>query len=124
MNYRHLLLPTILCFGLMASQAYAQINPFRSNRTGPTLSATDLDLLGDSISKLNTTPQLQVGAKDDWSNPATGSQGTNEVTKIFTAGKLPCHAMHHDVSAEGRTPVRTYDLTWCRASDGKWKIKS
>jgi surface antigen len=88
------------------------------------LSATDLDLLGDSIRRLNTNPQLQVGARDDWSNPATGSHGTSEVTKIFTSGKLRCHAMHHEISPQGHTPFTPYDVTWCRASDGKWKIKS
>ena len=124
MKCRDLLLPTTLCCGLMASQADAQINPFKSNRTGPTLSATDLDLLGDSVRRLNTNPQLQVGAHDDWSNPATGSHGTSEVTKIFMSGKRPCHAMHHEISPQGRTPLTPYDLTWCLASDGKWKIKS
>jgi hypothetical protein len=36
----------------------------------------------------------------------------------------PCHAMHHEVYAQGITPPNSYDLTWCRANDGKWKIKS
>ena len=124
MRCRDLLLPAVLCCSLLANQAHAQINPFRSNRTGATLSATDLDLLEDSVRRLNTNSQLQVGAQDQWSNPATGSHGTSAVTKIFTSGKRPCHAMHQEISPEGSTPPKSYDLTWCLASDGKWKIKS
>ena len=116
------------CAGLIlifaSTAANAQINPFKSSRTGPTLSATDLDLLGDSISRLNRTPTLAVGAEDQWSNPATGSHGSSAVTRIFMDGRRPCHAMHHELYAQGATQPRNYDLTWCRTSDGQWKIKS
>lgn len=113
-------------FGLVFAlgHANAQINPFRSDRAGPTLSTTDLNRLNDSINRLNRTPKLEVGAEDQWSNPATGSHGSSAVTRIFTDGGRPCHAMRHEVYARGRTPPRSYNLTWCRADDGKWKIKS
>jgi surface antigen len=107
-----------------ADPAGAQINPFRSDRQGAKLSSTDLDLLGASINSLNRNPKVEVGTKEEWANPATGSHGSSEVTRVFSDAKRPCHSMHHDVFAEGRTPSRGYDLTWCRASDGKWKIKS
>jgi surface antigen len=104
--------------------AEAQINPFRSNRSEGMLSATDLDLLGGSINRLNRDPKLEVGAKSEWSNPATGSHGSSEVTRVFNEGKRPCHAMHHEIFAQGRTSSRGYDITWCRAPDGQWKIKT
>jgi hypothetical protein len=113
-----------LCLISMTVPASAQINPFRSNRSGGVLSATDLDLLGGSIERLNRNPKLEAGAKDEWSNPATGSHGSTEVTRVFIDNKRPCHAMHHEVFAQGGATSRGYDLTWCRAPDGKWKIKS
>ncbi len=118
------LLSAALSLVFASGPANAQINPFRSDRTGPTLTKTDLNLLGKSIDRLNRTPKLDVGAEDQWSNSATGNHGSSSVTKIFSDGDRPCHAMHHEIYARGDTPPRSYDLTWCRADDGKWKIKS
>jgi surface antigen len=123
LRYLHFALAAFIVLSL-AVPATAQINPFRSNRNGPTLSATDLDLLGASVNRLNQKQDLQVGAEEKWSNPATGSYGSSTVSRIFTKGKLPCHAMHHEVFAQGREPSRTYDLTWCRVANGQWKIAS
>ncbi len=109
---------------MSATPAMAQINPFRSNKTGPTLSTTDMDLLGASIAKLNGAKDVAVGSKESWSNPATASYGTSEVTRIFRNGKVSCHRVHHEVGAQGRTPPRPYDLTWCRTPAGSWKLKS
>jgi hypothetical protein len=114
----------VLSMIAMALPAMGQINPFRNNRAATPLSATDFDLLGDSIGTLNKDPKLAVGTAEKWDNPATGSHGTSTVTKIFRIGHMPCHAMHHEVFAQGRTPGRTYDLTWCRAPNGQWKVKS
>jgi surface antigen len=107
-----------------AVPAMAQINPFKNNRTGANLSATDLDLLGSSIDKLNRDPKLATGASEKWSNPATGSYGTSTVTKVFEQGHTPCHTMHHDVFTQGKSPARGYDLTWCRTAKGQWRVKS
>jgi len=108
----------------VAVPALAQINPFRSNRWGPTLSATDVELMGDSIAKLNRKPNVEVGAEERWSNPATGSYGTSTITRILVEAKRPCHAMHHEFFAQGQPPPSSYDLTWCRISNGQWKIAS
>jgi hypothetical protein len=113
--------------GLLVSidiSAQAQISPFRNNRTGQRLSATDMDLLNDSVSSLNQQPNLAVGASKDWNNPATGSHGVTTVSRIFTDHGRPCHAMHHEVFAENATQARGYDLTWCRVAAGNWRIKS
>jgi surface antigen len=114
----------VLGLVLVTVPAMAQINPFRNNRTGVSLSSTDFDLLGASINKLNKDPKLAVGAEDQWSNPATGSHGTSKVTRIYASGHMPCHVMHHEVSVQGQTPARGYDLTWCRAPNGQWKVRS
>ena len=123
MRHLHILLSALI-FAATAVPASAQINPFRSNRNGPTLSGTDLDLMGASINHLNRTANLAVGAEDKWSNPATGSYGSSVVNRIFTSGKLPCHALHHEIHAQGTATATPYDLTWCRAPNGQWKIKS
>jgi surface antigen len=124
MHYRTSFFVAALLLGGSLLPAAAQINPFRGNRAQTMLSATDLQLMGDSITKLNKTPDLQVGSSDQWSNPATGSHGTSSVTRIFTSGGLQCHAMHHDFFAEGKEPSRGYDATWCRTPKGQWKMKS
>jgi surface antigen len=121
-------LPCLLFVGLgliaTAAPAHAQINPFKGNRPGSTFSATDIDLFGDSVRRLNQKSGLQVGDEDKWSNPATGSYGSSSVKRIFTASNHPCHTLHHELYAEGRQPPSNYDITWCRISNGQWKIKS
>ena len=109
---------------LTTFSASAQINPFRDNRSGPQLTATDLNLLGDSVLRLNQSPGLEVGSKEPWINPATGSHGTSVVTRIFTSSQRPCHMLHHEFFPLGRATPSNYNLTWCRVADGKWKIKS
>jgi hypothetical protein len=113
-----------LCFVSVAVPATAQINPFRSNRSQAPLSETDLDLMGNSINQLNRKPHVEVGAEESWSNPATGSYGSSKVTGIFEQAKRPCHALHHEFFPQGSTPPTTYDLKWCRISNGQWKIAS
>ncbi len=104
--------------------ALAQINPFRSSKYGPQLSGDDLNQMLASIARLNAESSIRVGASEGWSNPATGSHGSSTVARIFNSAGLPCHLLHHEIAAQGRTPPRPYDLTWCRTADGTWKIKS
>jgi hypothetical protein len=112
------------CLILTAFPALAQINPFGRGRAVPRLSATDLSLLMESVDRLNQEAKLAVGSEEQWFNPATGSGGKSVITRIVTIAGRPCHAMHHEFSPLGRTPPTSYDLTWCRVSDGTWKIKS
>jgi surface antigen len=121
MQYQSLALAT-LCFGLLAAPVLAQINPFKDRNAK--LSATDLELFDASVDRLNHEANLAAGAKSEWSNPATASHGLSTVRKVFFDGKYSCHLLGHEIYAEGRETARTYDLTWCRAPDGKWKIKS
>jgi len=109
----------------VAIPATAQINPFRSSsKYGPQLSDEDLNRLFASVAQLNAENSIKVGASQGWNNPATGSHGTSVVTRIFDSAGLPCHLLHHEISAQGRIPPGQYDFTWCRAPDGAWKIKS
>jgi hypothetical protein len=42
---------------------------------------------------------------------------------MFRSGGMACHLVRHHIVA-GRPPPRDYRLTWCRTSNGEWKIKS
>jgi hypothetical protein len=115
----------LLLTGLVVTAALpaaAQLNPFQGSRTG--LTQRDVDLLSSSIGRLNSSKDIAVGSKDSWSNAASRSRGQNVVREIFQDGGTTCHRLHHTVTVKGRTPPRTYDLTWCRTADGSWKIKS
>ncbi len=115
----------LLVTGLLvsaATPATAQLNPFQGSRTG--LTQRDVDLLSSSIASLNRSGDVAVGSKDSWSNPASHSRGQNVVREIFQDGATTCHRLHHEITVKGRKPPRTYELTWCRMSDGSWKVKS
>jgi hypothetical protein len=115
-----LLVPLLL---LAAFPAAAQVNPFWSNRTGPKLTQTDQDKLLSSIDQLNRSTDLHVGSKQSWSDPASGSHGTNSVSRIFQSGGMHCHLLHHEISMKGLARPRAYNLTWCQTPEGAWKIK-
>ena len=115
----------LLVIGLLVSAtspAMAQINPFQGTRTG--LTQRDVSMLSASISRLNRTNDLAVGAQDSWSNPSSHSSGQNTVTRIYQDDGLSCHGMRHEFTVKGRKPPRVYNLNWCQASDGSWKIHS
>ena len=105
-----------------ATVASAQINPFRSNRTGPTLSVEDNRLLLASIDRLNTAEPVRPGLSENWVNPDSKSSGTSTVVRVFHAQGKPCHLIRHHIVVAGHRPAN-YQLTWCRTSAGEWKIK-
>jgi surface antigen len=107
---------------LASFPALAQPLLFQGMRTG--LTQRDVDLLSASINRLNNAPDIAVGAKDGWSNPSSRSRGENAVRAIFQDAGTTCHKLHHEIIVKGRQHPRAYDITWCRAPDGSWKIKS
>ncbi len=119
------LLLAVAIFTLVAGTmpAAAQINPFRGNRQGPSLSEHDNRMLFDSINRLNRMSPLHVGQTDRWSNPKTGSSGVNTVERIFSSHGMPCHQLRHQIVVQRHQPATTYDMTWCRTAQGEWKSK-
>ena len=109
---------------LAAAAAQAQINPFRGNRQGPSLSPEDDRLLFESVGRLNAAEPARVGLSEGWSNPQTNSSGTSTMLRVFRSGGMSCHLVRHHVVAAGQPPGRDYRLTWCRTQAGEWKIKS
>ena len=114
----------VACALLLPWTAQAQVNPFRSNRQGPSLSPEDTQLLFDRVDRLNRAEPAQVGQSETWSNPQTGSSGTSTLRRIFRSGGMTCHLLQNHVLVAGRPAGRDYRLTWCRTSAGEWKIRS
>jgi surface antigen len=77
----------------------------------------------ESVARLNAVEPSKVGQSDSWSNPETKSSGTSTILRMFRSGGMACHLVRHHIVA-GRPPPRDYRLTWCRTSNGEWKIKS
>jgi surface antigen len=77
----------------------------------------------ESVARLNAVEPSKVGQSDSWSNPETKSSGTSTILRMFRSGGMVCHLVRHHIVA-GRPPPRDYRLTWCRTSNGEWKIKS
>ena len=112
-------LSAALAFCVFLSAAVqAQVTPFRGT-FGPGLSPEDSQLLFESVARLNAAEPGRVGRSKTWSNPQTKTSGTS----TFHSGGMTCHLVRHHIVA-GKTPSRDYRLTWCRTSNGEWKIKS
>jgi surface antigen len=125
-DVRHLssrfFLAALAALALLPVMALAQVIPFQGN-FGPGLSPQDNQMMFDSVARLNAAEPSKVGQSDSWSNPQTKSSGTSTILRVFRSGGVPCHVARHQIVA-GRPPARNYQLTWCRASTGEWKIKS
>ena len=106
---------------LLSAAAQAQVIPF--NRTGPGLAPEDNRLVFESVARLNAVEPAQVGRSDTWTNPQTKSHGSSTILKVLQSGGMECHLVRHHIVVVGR-PARNYSLTWCRTSNGEWKIKS
>ena len=116
-------LSAALAFCVFLSAAVqAQVMPLRGT-FGPGLSPEDSQLLFESVTRLNTAEPGRVGRSETWSNPQTKTSGTSTILKVFHSGGMTCHLVRHHIVA-GKSPSRDYRLTWCRTSNGEWKIKS
>jgi surface antigen len=107
---------------LLPGAAQAQVIPFSGN-FGQGLAPSDNQKLFESVARLNAVEPSKVGQSDTWNNPETKSSGTSTILRMFRSGGMACHLVRHQIVA-GRPPPRDYRLTWCRTSNGEWKIKS
>jgi surface antigen len=107
---------------LLPAAAQAQVIPFAGN-FGQGVAPSDNQMIFESVARLNAAEPSKVGQSDSWSNPETKSSGTSTILKVFHSGGMACHLVRHHIVA-GRPPPRDYRFTWCRTSNGEWKIKS
>jgi surface antigen len=105
---------------LLPAVVQAQVNPFRG---GPGLSQEDNRLLFDSVARLNSAEPTHAGLSEAWRNPQTNASGTSTILRVFNSGGMVCHLVQHRIVVPRRPPA-SYRLTWCRTSNGEWKIKS
>ena len=106
---------------LLPAAIQAQVNPFRG---GPGLSQEDNRLLFESVARLNAAEPAHAGLSEAWSNPQTNNSGTSTILRVFHSGGMVCHLVQHRIVVLRRPPPVSYRLTWCRTSNGEWKIKS
>jgi surface antigen len=106
----------------LSAAVQAQVMPFRGT-FGAGLSPEDSQLLFESVARLNAAEPGRVGRSETWSNPQTKTSGTSTILKVLHSGGMACRIVRHHIVA-GKTPSRDYRLTWCRTSNGEWKIKS
>jgi hypothetical protein len=107
---------------LTATQARAQVNPFRSGRYETRLSPEDIDRMLSSANQVNRTPGVAVGSKASWGDPKTGSHGTSTVERIFKQNGMTCHLVRHETFVRGDAQPRHFDLTWCLTPADEWKV--
>jgi surface antigen len=116
-------LSVALAVGLfLPAAAQAQVNPFRGSGSRG-LSPEDNQMLFDSVARLNAAEPSKVGNSESWNNPRTNTSGTSTILRVFHSGGMDCHLVRHHIVVTRRQPGQNYRLTWCRTSNGEWKIK-
>ncbi len=117
------LLPAIAVAAFFGGPAAAQFNPFLP-RGGPQLAPGDFQIMNDTAAKLNDASGPKVGQGVIWQNPRTTAHGRVAITKLYSYQGMTCHALRYEVSPKGARSPSNYDVNWCKAPDGSWKIKS
>ncbi len=110
------------CLGFLPVASDAQVNPFRTSRIGSGLSDQDLQMMGDAGARLYQHDTVAAGAKDQWSNPASGNSGTLTVLQSFTRHGMACRKVRYNIHLRARSTPRSYTVNWCKTPSGAWKI--
>jgi 17 kDa outer membrane surface antigen len=113
---------TALLLGIVAWPAVsnAQINPFRSSRTG--LRGDDFTLMTGVASQLYQQDAVADGAASHWTNPKTGDGGTVTVLHSFEKAGMACRSVRYVIRLRGVTGQKIYTVNWCKTASGEWKI--
>jgi surface antigen len=119
---RFTLFATALCLGVIVCPAIsdAQINPFRSSRSG--LRGDDFTLMTAAASKLYQQDVVSDGAADNWSNPQTGNSGTVTVLQSFQKDGMTCRKVRYVIHLRASIEQPTYTVNWCKTASGEWKM--
>ncbi|MBS0643990.1 MAG: hypothetical protein JSS43_29360 [Proteobacteria bacterium] len=109
-------------FSLSAGSASAQINPFPGNELA--LSDSDLAVIEEVASGLIAGKVVPDGTTIEWYNGETHRRGSIRVLESSQLDGRPCHKLRYTLPVRSPQGSRAYDLTWCKAPDGDWKIVS
>jgi surface antigen len=96
--------------------------PFSGN-FGRGLSASDNQMVFESVARLKAVEPSKVGQSDSWSNPETRSSGSSTILRVFRSSGMPCHLVRYHIVVAGQPTARDYRLSWCHTPNGEWKIK-
>jgi surface antigen len=107
----------ILC---SATASVAQMSNPLGKRGTDALTADDLASLRPALGSL-----LETGADHataDWTSRKTGNSGTMQVLRSFERNDLKCREVAHVISLKRDADKRKISQSYCRTSDGAWKI--
>ncbi len=116
----------LAAFLLLAGTAEAQINPFKGNKSAPRLDDSDLPLLEQAGQKLLGHAAPAKGARESWTNDATGNAGTvayvGPTSRRVGGVTYACRRLKYSVTLKLRPTPRTTTVAWCHLPDGTWKM--
>jgi len=103
--------------------AHAQINPFgKWAQVGYT--KEDSEMNQAAMASLYEKPDVKVGEKASWRNPASGNGGTNSVTKVYKYKDMPCVDLTSSFELKDSQDKSKKELktTRCKVASGEWKV--
>jgi hypothetical protein len=101
----------------------AQINPFgKWAQVGYT--KEDSEMNQAAMASLYEKPDVKVGEKATWQNPASGNGGTNTVTRVYKYKEMPCVDLLSSFELKDSQDKSKKELktTRCKVASGEWKI--
>jgi len=100
--------------------AIAQVLP-PAELNWPPLTAGDFDRMHAAAGLLYQG--RPVGSIENWRNPKTDNAGSVTLTGDFATKGMPCRTMTYRIRLKHSVddPSR-YVISWCKLSDGSWKI--
>ena len=110
----------VALFSVAALPAHAMVNPFGRVQTG--LNDQDRQLLRTELQRLLETGQ--AGSVGSWRNAKSATFGTMEIRRVFKQAGLGCKQVLHVIKLRKERDARRFLISYCKASDGQWKILS
>src|SRR5215470_2887462 len=88
--------------------------------TWPGLSQDDVDRMQAAAARLYEG--RSIGTVERWRNPDSNDAGEVRLLQKFEAKGMPCSFIEYSVRLAGTGEMRRYALSWCKVSEGEWKI--
>ena len=112
-----------LAMAIAAHTAIAQINPFgKWAQVGFT--KEDAEMNQKAAASLYEKPDVKIGEKASWQNPASGNAGTVTATRIYKYKDMPCVDLLSSLDLKDSQDKSKKELksTRCKVASGEWKI--
>ena len=112
----------VCALSLAPAEVRAQAGAFGWSPDTARLSDEDNRLMWDAMVKLNRTQGAMAGQSQTWRNAASGNSGKVLLEKVSEIDSMRCHQLRYSISFAGQPVPQDYTFTWCRTSNGEWKI--